>query len=152
MILRAVLMGVALFFVWAADHVLFRMNIARARTFITPVGSWLWWICLLAIAGIAFGLAAMLPEHLRYHPVRALVLAIVPLLMLTDFTLSLGPSSLVRFGRDHLDFLVKHEFFFNGQDSFAVSFALAVFLGVAIASGFGPGEGIAGGKASSARV
>jgi hypothetical protein len=138
LIARAALALLAVVLVWAGERAAWHMEVKKAATFKTPWGSWLWWIALLVLAGVSFGLAAMSPDHFRYRPVRALALGFVPLLMLAYYTIVLGPAALYAAG--HLRFLARHDFFFIGPEAFAVAFALAVLLGIAIASGFAPGD------------
>jgi hypothetical protein len=133
---RVLVMVLALFLLWAGHHALVNMNMQRARTFVAPWGGWLWSLGLVVLSGAAFGLAAMLPEHARYRPTRALLLGAIPVLMLAYMTLDLGPPA--AFVHQHLRFLVSgfgrgQLFFFEEGDGFS---AVPILLGVAVAAGF----------------
>jgi hypothetical protein len=71
---RIALLAVTFFFIRAGFRAFDRMQHVRASTYTTTWGSWLWWMVLLTLAGLAFGFAAMLPRRLRYRPGRALLL------------------------------------------------------------------------------
>jgi hypothetical protein len=137
-IARAVLMILGLVLLWAGHHAVNNMNQQRARTFVAPWGGWLWSLALLVLAGAVFGLAAMLPAHAGYRPMRALLLGAIPLVMLLYMTIDLGPAA--GFVHQHLRFLVsgfgRGQFFFEEGDGLS---AVPVLLGVAIAAGFAPG-------------
>jgi hypothetical protein len=136
-ILRVFLTVMALVLLWAGNRAFLHMQEHWARTFLRPWGSWLWSLGLLVLAGVAFGLAVLLPLRARFMPLRALVIGIVPLLMLAHATLISGPTSLTRFAGAHLRFLFNRIFFFDGPSQGAAAlYVVAVFLGVAVASGF----------------
>ncbi len=132
---RAVLVVLAFVLLWAGNRALNHMALRASVTYVVPWGGWLWWIALLVLAGVAFGLAAMLPERLHFRPTRAVLLGIVPLLMLVHQAMVIGPSSAVQFTLRHLHFL-NRVFFFDTSSHYAIT----VMLGVAIAAGFAPGD------------
>ncbi len=136
-LVRAILIVGAMVLLVVADRAFQHMTGVRAITYTTPWRSWLWSFGLMVLAGVAFGLAAMLPVRLRYRALRALLLAIVPLLGLVEYTMVIGPAA--PFTTAHWHWFEGHAPFFNDLASF-VPFVLAVLLGVAIVAGFPPGD------------
>jgi len=129
--LLLVVLGVVL--LWGSNRALFRSQVRFASAQAPPSWSgWVLWLGLAVLAGVAVGLAAMLPDHFGYRFGRAFVLGIVPLLLLAHLTFAVGP--LIRFTAENAHWLVVTKgFFFDGL---GIGYALAVALGVAIAAGF----------------
>jgi len=99
---------------------------ARA-TFHRTWQGWIGWLLLVVLSGFLFALAARPPRSFRYRPGTPLLVGIIPLLMLAHFVLLFGSEWV-----DAPRILLNTYFYmtFNAQ------FALAVMLGVALASGF----------------
>jgi hypothetical protein len=136
-LVRAILVVGAMVLLVAADRAFQRMQVVSLSKFTLPTwGSWLESFGLMVLAGVAFGLAAMLPLRLRYRPLRALLLGIVPLLALIEYTLLAGPAQ--RFTATHARWFDVHAPLLNDLTSFA-PYVLAVLLGVAIVAGFPAG-------------
>lgn len=136
---RVALLAVAFFFISAGFRAFDHMQVDRARTYTTTWGSWLWWMALLTFAGLAFGLAAMLPSRLRFRPGRALLLGVVPLLILIYLSMQAGPGDFVSWANQHLRFITNNTWLNTWlalQDIVQTGFICSVLLGVAIAAGF----------------
>lgn len=93
---------------------------------------WIGWLLLVVLSGFLFALAARLPRSLRYRPWTPLLIGIVPFLMLAHFV-ALFSSEWV----DAPQILLNTYFYMT----FEAQFALAIMLGVALASGFKDGDG-----------
>jgi hypothetical protein len=106
-------------------------NWARA-TFHRTWQGWVGWLLLVVLSGFLFALAARLPRGLRYRPWIPLLIGIVPFLMLAHFV--------VLFSSEWVD---APRIFLNTRFymTFGAQFALAIMLGVALASGFESKEG-----------
>jgi hypothetical protein len=97
------------------------------------MGGWAVWVGLAALTGLAFGLAGWMPwGRMRFRLSRALLLGAVPLVMLADFAFLYG--LMLPHHWYHPSFLLRNPFW----DDFGPQLALAVLLGIAIASGFAP--------------
>ena len=92
---------------------------------------WIGWLLLLAVAGFLFALAARPPRGLHYRPSTPLLLAVVPALMLAQ------PIVIIGFEWTLPTKILNDRYFFW---NFETQFALAVMLGVALASGFEEGQ------------
>ena len=101
----------------------------NAAAFRIQLGGWVLWVGLMALAGLAFGLAGWMPwGRMRYRWTHALLVGVVPLVMLAHFAIvATHWFSLPRWlwGRP--------PYFWTDVGP---QFALAVLLGIAVASGF----------------
>ena len=106
-------------------------NLARATFHRTRQG-WIGWLLLVVLSGSLFALAARLPRRLRYRPWTPLLTGIVPFLMLTH--------GVVLFGSEWVDLpgMLGNIYFYMTLEA---QFALAIMLGVALASGFQDRDG-----------
>ena len=106
--------------------------------FVFPMGRWFVWVGLVALSGLAFGLAAWFPRTpFSYRWGRVALVGILPLAMLVHLAFLLG-------------YAVPHEWNVWGVLQvlerrfayFAVGpqFVVAALLGVSVASGFAPKE------------
>ena len=101
-------------------------------TFHLQLGDWAPWVGLVALTGFGFGLAAWMPwGRMRFRLSRALLVGVVPLVLLAHFAFLFG-LILPHVWRP--GFLMRSYFW----DDVGPLFALAVLLGVAVASAFAP--------------
>ncbi len=114
---------------WAYSHALDHYSMTAVRDLKYGWSGWIWWVLLVVCAGIAFGLAAVLPTHWHYHPIRALILGTLPLLAIVHEAMVFGPLISL-----HVWSFLNHVYFFD------IVPAAEVFLGVAIAAGFGSSD------------
>lgn len=105
-------------------------NFAKA-TFHRTWQGWVGWLLLVVLSGSLFALAARLPRHLRYRPWTPLLIGIVPFLMLAHGVVLFGTEL------DPPRILLNTYFYMT----FEAQFALAIMLGVALASGFQDRDG-----------
>lgn len=93
---------------------------------------WVGWLLLVVLSGFLFALAARLPRRLRYRPLTPLLIGLVPFLMLAH--------GVVLFGSEWVDppRILGNIYFYMTLET---QFALAIMLGVALASGFESKEG-----------
>ena len=94
---------------------------------------WIGWLLLVVFSGFLFALAARLPRSFRYRPWTPLLVGIIPLLMLAHFFV----SWLNVYWPDAPRLFNAWYFY----ESFEAQFALAIMLGVALASGFKDRDG-----------
>ena len=87
---------------------------------------WIGWLALYAIGGFLGTLAVRPPRSLRYRPLRPLVASVVPVLLIAHTMAWVSGWVMPGFLR-----FIR----FYGADD--VQIALAVFVGVALATGFG---------------
>jgi hypothetical protein len=134
-VLRLILVVAALALLWLAQHRLDTWQMRYSSDFKSHLDLWLEWVGLAVSSGLAFGLAAWLPEgRFSYRWTRVLLLGVVPFALLGHVAL-LFEFLLNR--RSELPGLLNHMYFY-----FAIGpqFALAIMLGVAVASGLAPKE------------
>lgn len=93
---------------------------------------WIGWLLLVVLSGFLFAIAARLPRSFRYRPWIPLLVGIIPLLMLAHFVLLFGVEWV-----DAPRILLNTYFYMT----FEAQFALAIMLGVALASGFEDPDG-----------
>jgi hypothetical protein len=94
---------------------------------------WVQWVGLVALSGLAFGLAAWFPRTpFSYRWGRVALVGILPLAMLVHFVLLWGYA----LPRDWSlpDLLERQSFYF----AVGPQFVLAALIGVSVASGFAP--------------
>ncbi len=128
-VVRALLVLASFFFLWAFSHGLSNYSRTGAETFKYWWSGWLRWVLPAMCAGIAFGLAAVLPTRWHYHPISAFILGILPLLVIVHQAMIVGPLSSPTWGS-----FLNHVYFFDTVP------AAEVFLGLAIAAGFGSSD------------
>jgi hypothetical protein len=132
--LRAAFALVAFILLVAGLHAQDETNLEAFVTGRMPWGGWLTWIVLLALAGLAFGLAARVPFVLRFHAGRAALLAVIPSLCVLEVSVSFGPTGLVTFVAQHARFLWLDVS--SADVLMEIGNLAAVLLGVAVAAGF----------------
>ena len=141
MVLRAGLVVLATFLLWTGYQIQGRAYIQRSVTYELGWASWLKWNGVSVLAGLAIGLAMLLPRSVRYRPSRVILLAALPIVWLADSALLFGPNSAVKFGQQHLRFLLRWP---ASIDKFGfepvMAIVAAVWLGLAIAAGFEQGQ------------
>jgi hypothetical protein len=131
---RLILVVAALVSLWFAQHRFEAWQQQYSATFSFDFGQWYEWVGLTALSGLAFGLAAWLPEdRFSYRWTRVFLLGVAPVALLG--VISLFFEFLDRGSK--LPGLLNYEYFY-----FAIGpqFALAIVLGVAVSSGFEPVE------------
>lgn len=97
---------------------------------------WIGWLLLVVLSGFLFAIAARLPRSFRYRPWVPLLVGIIPLLMLAHFVLLFGVEWV-----DAPRILLNTYFYMTFYMTFEAQFALAIMLGVALASGFQERDG-----------
>ncbi|HET9724884.1 MAG TPA: hypothetical protein VFR44_13730 [Actinomycetota bacterium] len=126
-LLLAALIALRFGVVWRQDW----EALARA-TFDRTWQGWIGWLLLVVLSGFLFALAARLPRSFRYRPWTPLLLGMIPLLMFAHFWFWLNVNW------PDAPRLFNATYFY---DTFEAQFALAIMLGVALASGFKARDG-----------
>jgi hypothetical protein len=107
--------------------------------FTFPMGRWFVWVGLVALSGLAFGLAAWFPRTppFSYRWGRVAFLGILPFAMLVHLAFLLGYAVPHEWSVWGVAYVLERRFSY-----FAVGpqFVLAALLGVSVASGFAPRE------------
>lgn len=106
-------------------------NMGKA-TFHHTWQGWIGWLLLVTLSGLLFALAARLPRTFRYRGWTPLLVGLIPFLMLAHGV------TLYSFSWEGAPGVYLNSYFYM---TFPAQSALAVMLGVALASGFDRREG-----------
>lgn len=131
-IVRFALLVGALAVLWRAETRFEEWQLRATTEFSFKTGLWFSWVIPTILAGIVFGLAVWLPRgRAGYRWIRSLLLALPPLALLLQYWVVFGSKV------DLPGILGRSTPFWEPGPQFA----LGVFAGVAIVSGFAePGE------------